>query len=66
MHFHRGTLSTAKPPPLPAQVALEAELRGLNLQANALRKQHDRLVQDRLSSTSKLAQLKDSIKVSIR
>ena len=47
-----------------AQVALEAELRGLSLQANALRKQHDRLVQDRLSSTSKLAQLKDSLKVS--
>ena len=46
-----------------AQVALEAELRGLDLQANALRKQHDRLVQDKLSSTSKLAQLKDSLKV---
>ena len=47
-----------------AQTALEAELRGLDLQANSLRKEHDRLVQDRLSCTSKLAQLKDSLKVS--
>ena len=47
------------------QVALEAELRGLDLQANALRKHHDKLVQDRLSSTGKLAQLRDSLKVSL-
>lgn len=47
-----------------AQVALASELRDLDLQANALRRQHDRLVQDRLSSTNKLAQLKDSLKVS--
>lgn len=46
-----------------AQTALESELRGLDLQANSLRKEHDRLVQDRLSCTSKLAQLKDSLKV---
>ena len=45
------------------QVAVETELRGLDLQANSLRKQHDKLVQDRLSSTSKLAQLRDSLKV---
>ena len=45
------------------QVAVETELHGLDLQANSLRKQHDKLVQDRLSSTSKLAQLQDSLKV---
>ncbi|KAL3161492.1 hypothetical protein ABBQ32_010367 [Trebouxia sp. C0010 RCD-2024] len=45
-----------------AQVALASELRDLDLQANALRKHHDRLVQDRLSSASKLAQLKDGLK----
>ena len=45
------------------QVAIETELRGLNLQANSLRKQHDKLVQDRLSSTSRLAQLRDGLKV---
>lgn len=45
------------------QVAVEAELRELDLQANSLRKQHDKLVQDRLSSASRLAQLRDSLKV---
>ena len=45
------------------QVAVESELRGLDLQANSLRKQHDKLVQDRLSSAHKLAQLRDSLKV---
>ncbi|KAA6420490.1 MAG: hypothetical protein FRX49_09651 [Trebouxia sp. A1-2] len=44
------------------KVAVEAELRELDLQANSLRKQHDKLVQDRLSSASRLAQLRDSLK----
>ncbi|DBA79623.1 TPA: hypothetical protein ACH3X1_008307 [Trebouxia sp. C0004] len=44
------------------KAAVETELHGLDLQANSLRKQHDKLVQDRLSSTSKLALLRDSLK----
>ena len=43
---------------------MQAEIRGLDGQVNDLRKYHDKLVQDRLRSTAKLAQLKDSIKVS--
>ena len=45
------------------QLAVETELRSLDLQASSLRKQHDKLVQDRLSSNRKLAQLKDNIRV---
>ena len=47
------------------QLAVETELRSLELQASSLRKQHDKLVQDRLSSKSKLAHLKDNIRVTI-
>ena len=45
------------------QALVQAELHSLNIQVNDLRKHHDKLVQDRLRGTNRLAQLRDSIKV---
>ncbi|KAL3161761.1 hypothetical protein ABBQ38_008856 [Trebouxia sp. C0009 RCD-2024] len=58
----KALLAQLPPGTTNGRVALASELRDLDLQANALRKHHDRLVQDRLSSTCKLAQLKDGLK----